>query len=48
MRSHLSGDQTHRIKDNLFLVAVGAAILVLMTGWLYALGWSAMKLIQII
>ena len=48
MRSHVGGQQTGRMKDNLFLVAVGAAILVSMTGWLYALGWSAMKLIQFI
>jgi hypothetical protein len=48
MRSQVGGQQTGRMRDNLFLVAVGAAILVSMTGWLYALGWGALKLIQLI
>jgi hypothetical protein len=36
------------MKDRLFLMVVGAAIVVSMTGWLYALGWGALKLILLI
>jgi hypothetical protein len=36
------------VKHRLFLIAVGVTIVVSMAGWLYALGWGALKLIQLI
>jgi hypothetical protein len=44
MRSGSIGEMKHR----LFLIIVGGAIVVSMTGWLYALGWGALKLIRLI
>jgi hypothetical protein len=44
MRSGSIGEMKHR----LFLIVVGGAIVVSMTGWLYALGWGALKLIRLI
>jgi hypothetical protein len=36
------------MKHRLFLIAVGSSIVASMTGWLYALGWVALKLIQFV
>jgi hypothetical protein len=36
------------VKHRLFLIAVGVTIVVSMVGWLYALGWGTLKLIQLI
>jgi len=36
------------MKHRLFLIVVGVAIVVSKAGWLYALGWGALKLIQLI
>jgi uncharacterized protein (DUF697 family) len=36
------------MKHRLFLIVVGGSIVASMTGWLYALGWVALKLIQFV
>ena len=36
------------MKDRLFLIVVAGTIVVSMAGWLYALGWGALKLIRLI
>jgi hypothetical protein len=33
------------VKDRLFLVGYVIAIVAAMSGWIYALGWAALKLI---
>jgi hypothetical protein len=38
----------HSMKHRLFMVVLVAAIGVAMTGWVYALGWVALKLIQFV
>jgi hypothetical protein len=35
-----------RLKHRLFMVTLVVAIVVAMSGWIYALGWVALKLIQ--
>jgi hypothetical protein len=36
------------MKHQLFLIVVGSSIVMSMTGWLYALGWVALKLIRFV
>jgi hypothetical protein len=36
------------MKHRLFLIVVGGTIVVSMAGWLYTLGWGALKLVQLI
>jgi hypothetical protein len=36
------------MKHRLFLIVVGGSIVASMMGWLYALGWVALKLVQFV
>jgi hypothetical protein len=36
------------VKDRLFLVGYVIAIAAVMSGWIYALGWAALKLIRFV
>jgi hypothetical protein len=38
----------HEIKHILFMLTLAVAIVVAMAGWTYALGWVALKLIQLL
>jgi hypothetical protein len=38
----------HSMKHRLFMAVLIAAIGLAMTGWVYALGWVALKLIQFV
>ena len=42
------GSHGNRCNGSIIPVVVGAAIVVSMTGWLYALGWGALNLVRLI
>ena len=46
--STLSMPSGHSMKHRLFMVVLIAAIGLAMAGWVYALGWVALKLIEFV